>query len=230
MTHHVPTGQLARAAKALQGYEHAAFPGKPTLLGRDQLYASALMAALICDLEHYAGRYGISFSSVINTGRSVHADEAAEQSFYGIGDHVRLPHHGNRCGTIIGWITTDTANDRTFLVAVPGVPNVYDEPAARLAPAPPFPATSTKLGIVTRALQAESAYIDLALRIPGTPLPAQGVLRQDCQRLLAALSTWSGVPAPELLKGLNPKITNAAHPPNTALPRPPHGEDHTEPF
>lgn len=228
MTHDTATNQITRATKALQGYEEAAFPGKPSLLDRDQLYASALMAALICDLEHYAGRRGLSFSSVINTGRSVHADEAAEQSFYGIGDHVRLPHHGGRCGTIIGWVVTDNADDQTFLIAVPGVTHVYDEPAARLAPAPSFPATSTTLGTVTRALQAESAYINLAMRIPGTALPAQAALRQDCQRLLAALSTWSGVPTPELLKNLNPKIVNAARAERTAPPPP--QQDHTEPF
>ncbi|MEV5831910.1 hypothetical protein AB0L25_40795 [Spirillospora sp. NPDC052242] len=230
MTNDAATSQLSRATKALQGYEEAAFPGKPSLLHRDQLYASALMAALICDLEHYAGRRGLSFSSVINTGRSIHADEAAEQSFYGIGDHVRLPHHGDRCGTIIGWVTTDTTDGRTFLIAVPGVTHVYDEPAARLAPASSFPATSTTLGTVTRALQAESAYIDLARRIPGTALPVQATLRQDCQRLLTALSTWSGVPAPELLKALNPKIVNAARVGRTASVSPPGETERTEPF
>ncbi|QFG22854.1 hypothetical protein [Actinomadura sp. WMMB 499] len=207
MNHDPKTSQLVRATKALEGYEEAAFPGKSSLLRGDQLYASALIAALICDLEHYANQYGLSFSHAVNVGRSSHAEEAAEQATYYIGDHVRLLDHDGRCGTIIGWATIDDQVDRLFLIVVPGVSRVYDETAARLEPAPPFPTTRTTTGNITHALQAESAYISLAARIPRTALPHQPALRQDCQKLLAALSTWSGVPVSELLKGLHPKVT-----------------------
>ncbi|MFD0900065.1 hypothetical protein [Actinomadura sediminis] len=207
MNHDPKTSQLVRASKALEGYEEAAFPGKSSLLGRDKLYSSALLAALICDLEHYANQHDLSFAHAVNVGRSAHAEEAAEQATYFIGDHVRLLNHDGRCGTIIGWATIDDHEDRLFLIVVPGVSRVYDERAADLEPAPPFPATSTTTGEVTHALQAESAYIGFAARIPRTAPSLQPALRQDCQKLLSALSTWSGVSVPELLKGLHPKVT-----------------------
>lgn len=201
------TKRIDRATHALTAYELDAFPGKPSLLQQDPFYTEALLAALICDLEHYASHHGINFSGVVSTGRAINAGEVADDAPYKIGNEARLTRQHDRCGTIIGWQTTSPDTETSFLVAVPGIPYVHAEPAAHLAPAPAFPLTETILGTVHHADQAEQLYISITTRLPDAPESTRHRLEHDRQRLLAALSSWSGIPATRLHNELAPPPT-----------------------
>ncbi|MEU5993337.1 hypothetical protein ABZ806_30575 [Spirillospora sp. NPDC047418] len=205
--------RLDRATHALTAYENDAFPGKPSLLQRDTFYTQALLAALVCDLEHYAHHHGINFTSTLSTGRALNAAEVAEDAPYKVGDQVRLTRHDDRCGTVIGWQTTGPDPDTTFLVAVPGIPFIYAEPATHLAPAPAFPPTQTALGTVHHADQAEDLYTTITTRLANAPEPARHALEHDRRRLLAALSTWSGITQTRLHDALAPHPTPSRHQP-----------------
>ncbi len=186
----------SRGQKALKAYEQTAFPSEPSLLQHDGRYAQALLGALMCDLEHYARSQRIDFSAAVTTGHAINLEESAEA--YKIGDQVRLDRHEGRCGTIIGW---HTADQTCFLIDVPGLPT-YAEPAAHLSPAPPFPQVNTSLGMVTRADQAECAYLQLTTRPPLPLMPSE--LDGERRALLTSLSAWSGVPETRLLQELAP--------------------------
>ncbi|QKG20096.1 hypothetical protein [Actinomadura verrucosospora] len=114
--HDLNATQLARANHIIRTYEQRAFPSGRSLLNRDQLYTRALLSALIGDLEHYAVHHDLDFTEIVDSGCS-HA--AARQSGYKIGDEVRLPRQGDRCGTIVGWTNSRSATETTFLVEVP---------------------------------------------------------------------------------------------------------------
>ncbi len=90
---------IHRATHALTAYENDAFPGRPSLLHRDTFYTQALLAALVCDLEHYAHHHGIDFTAALSTGRAINAAEVTEETPYKIGDQVRLTRQHDRCGT-----------------------------------------------------------------------------------------------------------------------------------
>ncbi|MFA1551739.1 hypothetical protein [Actinomadura chokoriensis] len=207
------TKHIERAVHALIAYEHDAFPGKPSLLQRDPFYAEALLAALLCDLEHYASHHGINFSDVLSTGRAINASEVAEDTPYKIGDQARLTHQHNRCGTVIGWQTISPDTETSFLVAVPGVPYVYAEPATRLAPAPDFPPTHTIVGAVHHADQAEQLYITMTTRLTDASGPIRAALEHDRKKLLAALSSWSGITETRLHDALAPRPPASRHHP-----------------
>ena len=197
--------RIERATHTLTVYELDAFPGKPSLLQRDPFYTEALLAALVCDLEHYANYHGINFSGVVSTGRALNAEEVSEDAPYKPGDQVRLTRQDDRCGTVIGWQTTGPDDETTYLVAVPGIPYIYAEPATYLAPAPAFPPTETILGTVNSADQAEQLYINVTKQLPNAPASTRPKLEHDCQRLLAVLSSWSGVSASRLHNELVPR-------------------------
>ncbi|NEA28460.1 hypothetical protein [Actinomadura bangladeshensis] len=207
--------RLDRATHALTAYENHAFPGKPSLLHHDGFYTQALLAALVCDLEHYAHHHGLDFASALSTGLALNAAEVAEDAPYKVGDQVRLTRHDDRCGTVIGWQTTgpDADADTAFLVAVPGIPFIYAEPAAHLAPAPAFPPTTTALGTVHHADQAEHLYTTITTRLTDAPEPARHALEHDRRRLLTALSTWSGITQTRLHDALAPHPTTSRHQP-----------------
>ncbi|NKZ03317.1 hypothetical protein [Actinomadura latina] len=207
------TRRIDRATNALTAYERDAFPGKPSLLRRDAFYAEALLAALVCDLEHYAHHHGINFASAISTGRALNALEVAEDAPYKVGDQVRLIRQHDRCGTVIGWQTTSPDTEVSFLVAVPGIPFIYAEPAAHLASAPAFPPTQTLLGTVHHADQAEQLYISITTRLADALEPARHTLEHDRRRLLAALSSWSGIPQTRLHDELTPRRPSSRHQP-----------------
>ncbi|MEU8804875.1 hypothetical protein [Spirillospora sp. NPDC048819] len=196
--------RITRATRALETYEQSVFPGEPSLLRHDPLYAEALLTALLCDLEHYANHHGINFSSAISTGHSINTEETADQTAYEVGDQVRLTRQTGRCGTIIGWtnLTPDAQPD--YLVEVPGVPFVYAESAAHLAPAPPFPPTETSLGLVTHANQAEQTYTSITAQLLSTAEPTREMLEHDRHRLLDALNSWSGISTTQLRDALTP--------------------------
>lgn len=205
--------RIDRATHALTTYENDAFPGKPSLLHRDTFYTQALLAALVCDLEHYAHHHGINFTSALSTGRALNASEVAEDAPYKVGDQVRLTRQDDRCGTVIGWQTTGPDTETCFLVAVPGIPFIYAEPAAHLAPAPDFPPTQTILGTVQHADQAEQLYITITTRLPDAPESTQTALEHDRRRLLAALSSWSGITQTRLHHELAPHPIASTHRP-----------------
>jgi hypothetical protein len=206
--------RIDRATHALTAYEKAAFPGTPSLLHRDTLYVQALLAALVCDLEHYATHHGLDFTSALGTGRALHAAEVAEDAPYKVGDQVRLTRHDDRCGTVIGWQTTSSHAETDFLIAVPGLPFVCAEPAAHLAPAPAFPPTQTILGTVHHADQAEHLYTTITARLLDAPEPARLALEHDRRRLLAALSSWSGINQTRLHDELAPRPPAYRHQPS----------------
>ncbi|MEU8346660.1 hypothetical protein AB0C74_33615 [Spirillospora sp. NPDC048832] len=207
------TRRIDRATRALTAYENDAFPGKPSLLHRDAFYTQALLAALMCDLEHYAHHHGLDFASALSTGRALNAAEVAEDAPYKVGDQVRLTRQDGRCGTVIGWQTTGPDTEVSFLVAVPGIPFIYAEPAAHLAAAPDFPPTQTILGTVHHADQAEQLYITITTRLPDAPEPTQNALEHDRRRLLATLSSWSGITQTRLHHELAPRPTGSRHQP-----------------
>jgi hypothetical protein len=214
MTH--AARRLDRATHALTAYENHAFPGKPSLLHHDGLYTQALLAALVCDLEHYAHHHGLDFACALSTGRALNAAEVAEETPYKVGDQVRLTRQHDRCGTVIGWQTTGPDPDTTFLVAVPGIPFIYAEPATHLASAPAFPPTQTALGTVHHADQAEHLYTTITTRLPNAPEPTRHTLEHARQRLLAALSSWSGISETRLHDELAPRPARVRDQPGDA--------------
>ncbi|GAA0284455.1 hypothetical protein GCM10009527_095670 [Actinomadura nitritigenes] len=207
--------QLARATQIIRTYEQRAFPGGGSLLDRDPLYTRALLSALINDLEHYAANHDLDFSEVVTSGLATTARDTADQASYKVGDEVRMPRHGDRCGTIVGWTTSRSESETTYLIEIPGIPHVLAELAAHLAPAPPFPRTETVLGTVVRADQAERSYISLAARLTTAKASDRRALARDCDNLITALSSWTGVPADQLRDELGPKP-----PPNAPAGRP----------
>ncbi|GAA0544527.1 hypothetical protein [Actinomadura livida] len=201
---HATTRQVTRAAHALRAYEQVAFSGEASLLQHDRIHTEALLAALICDLEHYANHHGIAFSNAVSAGRAIHAEENADLPTYTLGDQVRLTRQSGRCGTIIGWKNLAPDDQTHFLIDVPGVSFVYAEAARHLAPAPPFPPTATNLGTVTHANQAAQTYTSIAARLPSTAEPTRRALQHDAHKLLDALSSWSGITITQLRDGLAP--------------------------
>ncbi|URM97363.1 hypothetical protein LUW76_25090 [Actinomadura madurae] len=210
--------RIDRATHALTAYEHDAFPGTPSLLQRDHFYTEALLTALICDLEHYANHHGIHFSGVVSTGRAINAEEVSQDAPFKVGDQACLTRQDDRCGTVIGWQTTGPDAETCYLIAVPGIPYIYAEPAAHLAPAPAFPPTETILGTVRHADQAEQLYINITTKLPDAPEPTRRALELDRQRLLAALSSWSRIPATRLHNELTPRPTSTRHRPPDPQP------------
>ncbi|MFG2015648.1 hypothetical protein [Actinomadura geliboluensis] len=205
--------RIHRATHALTAYENDAFPGRPSLLHRDTFYTQALLAALVCDLEHYAHHHGIDFTAALSTGRAINAAEVTEDTPYKIGDQVRLTRQHDRCGTVIGWQTTGPHTGPDFLVAVPGLPYTYAEPATHLAPAPAFPPTPTTLGTVHHADQAEQLYTTITTRLPHASERTRHALEQDRRRLLAALGSWSGITETRLRHELAPNPDARRQPP-----------------
>lgn len=213
------TTRIDRATRALTAYELDAFPGKPSLLKRDTFYTETLLAALICDLEHYTHHHGINFSAVLKAGRAINAQETTQNTQYKVGDQARLTRQDDRCGTVIGWQTTNPDTETCFLIAVPGIPYIYAESAAHLAPAPDFPPTQTILGTVHHADQAEQLYISITTHLPNAPDSTRPTLEHDRQRLLTALSSWSGIPETRLHNELTPRVpTPNRQPPNSKPP------------
>ncbi|MEU8305965.1 hypothetical protein AB0C84_20635 [Actinomadura sp. NPDC048955] len=204
--------RIDRATHALIAYELDAFPGKPSLLQRDPFYSEALLAALVCDLEHYANHHGINFSGIVSTGRALNAEEVSEDAPYKPGDHVCLTRQHDYCGTVIGWQTTGTDEETSYLVAVPGIPYIYAEVATHLAPAPAFPPTETILGTVHSADQAEQLYFNIVKQLPNAPASTRPKLEHDRQRLLDALSSWSGISVSRLHNELAPRPATARRP------------------
>ncbi|WUH97672.1 hypothetical protein OHR68_29695 [Spirillospora sp. NBC_00431] len=213
------TRRVDRATHALTAYELDAFPGKPSLLKRDAFYTEALLAALICDLEHYTHHHDIDFSAVLKAGHAINTQEVAQDTHYKVGDQARLPRQDDRCGTVIGWQTTAPDAEPYFLIAVPGIPYIYAESAAHLAPAPGFPPIQTTLGTVHHADQAEQLYISITTHLPNAPDSTRQTLEHDRQRLLAALSSWSGISETRLHNELAPRPpTPNRQPTNTKPP------------
>jgi len=185
--------QIERAARAMQAYAQAAFPDEPSLLERGPLHTRSVLTALVRDLEHYATQNGLTFTGSVSGVPPRDTAQDGDQAAFEVGDQVQLTHHLDRCGTIIGWETTDPDGETTYIVEVPGLPYLHAETPTRLVPAPPFPATPTSQGAVTRADQAEQTYIDLIARLKEAAEPARHALEQDCRNLLNTLSDWSGI-------------------------------------
>jgi hypothetical protein len=199
--HDLNAAHLARATQIIRTYEQRAFPGGGSLLDRDPLYTRALLN----DLEHYATNHDLDFTEVLTSARSTTPQETAGGPAYKVGDQVRLPRHGNRFGTVVGWTNSRSDTETAYLVELPGIPHVLAEPALHLAAAPLFPRTETLLGTVQHADQAERAYITLAARLTTVKASDRRAIERDCDALIAALSSWSGAPADQLRDELNPK-------------------------
>ncbi|MGI5325069.1 hypothetical protein [Actinomadura nitritigenes] len=198
MTNHdLNATQLTRATQILRTYEQRAFPSGGSLLDRDPLYTRALLGALIGDLEHYATNHGLDFTEVVSSGRATAPHK--------VGDEVRLPQQDGRCGTIVGWTNSRSETETIYLVEIPSMPHVFAEPAAHLIPAPPFPRTDTSLGAVLHADQVERTYVSLTARLATAKAADRPALERDRNKLITALSSWSGVPAHQLRDELDPK-------------------------
>ncbi|WP_433332978.1 hypothetical protein [Spirillospora sp. CA-294931] len=202
MANNNPAAQsVGHATSALVAYEQSAFPSHFSSLPDDPAYAQALLGALVCDLAHYASANGLDFAQAVDDGRQAHAAELADQTRFTFGDQVSLRLHPGRRGLVAD---VRGGDDAVYLVAVPGVPYLYEERAADLEPAPPLPPISTGL---PEPVQAESALVELAAHIHSKTPCIGDQARQDYESALTALSEWSGTPAYELLKALAPRIT-----------------------
>ncbi|MEU5885191.1 hypothetical protein [Spirillospora sp. NPDC047279] len=197
--------RIENASHALNAYETSAFSDQPSLLPGDPVYAKALLGALICDLEHYAVHHGINFTDAYAAGRGAHADEMAEHAQYRPGDEVELQNHDRRRGTVTG-VRTDPDREPSYFVEVPGKPYVVADLAANLRRAPAFPETETRLGRATTASQAERLFVKLAGRAHTAERQGDLSYRPDGEKLLTALSSWSGTPVSELLRELAPNL------------------------
>ncbi|WP_067479535.1 hypothetical protein [Actinomadura hibisca] len=193
--------RITDASRALSAYEESTFDS-PSALPSDPIYTQALMAAMLCDLEHYATAHGVDFVEAVSAGRETYADEIAAQKQYEIGDEVQFRLQPRLRGTVID--TSHAPNgDQTYLVKVSGLPYIREEPAVALDNAPPFPPTPTGPLTITRADQAEQVLVDQAARLRGPHTDAD---RRTYELLLDALADWSGTTTHELLTDLAPRI------------------------
>ncbi|MFG2006169.1 hypothetical protein ACGFNU_44170 [Spirillospora sp. NPDC048911] len=197
--------RVTNAARAIAIYELVTFPGQPSNLSGDSEDAKALLGSLLCDLEHYADALGIDFTEAAKAGRAAHADEIAETQRFHPGDEVKLRRPGGACGTITGF-QCEPGDEPTFIVEIPGRAYLLMEQSVHLEPAPPFPTVTTRLGEVMRADQADKMLLKLAIRSPRTG--ADAITRQECGKLLDALSSWSGTPRHQLLAVLGPGLAD----------------------
>ncbi|MFI6515608.1 hypothetical protein ACIBF1_08635 [Spirillospora sp. NPDC050679] len=198
--------RVVHATRALSAYAESAFLDDASVPPDDPIYIRSLLAAMLCDLEHYAAAHGVDFTEAVAAGREVHADEIAAQKRYAVGDEVRLRLQPRQRGTVID-TGRNAAGEQTYLVKVPGLPHVREEPAVALDSAPPFPPTPAGATVITRAEEAEEALIDQAVRLRG---PHTGDDRHLYETVLDALAGWSGTTAHELLADLAPRIAHRA--------------------
>ncbi|GAA1574434.1 hypothetical protein GCM10009678_66430 [Actinomadura kijaniata] len=199
------TQQISNAKQALTAYERASLLDPDnTPHPQDPDYLRDVLSALLCDLEHLATVHGVDFAQAVATGHRIHADEVAAARIYEVGDQVQIRLIPNRRGTVIE--IDEAHGESLYLVKVPGLPYLHQERAVSLEPAPPFPPVEGVDPPVTTAVQAEAALVEAAAHMrPGSPMYSK--YQGQTNRLLEALSDWSGTRPNELLQDLSSKIS-----------------------
>lgn len=195
---------VQNAEHALDAYQRHALnehlPSPP-----DRRHADALIGALVGDLKHYADACGLDFAEILANARAAYTAELSDQTRYAIGDEVRLITHPQRCGTITN-ITVQNG-EQLHHVHVAGVPYTHAELAADIEPANPFPLVPTSLGVITTARQAEATLVEFAIRARHeTGAGSDPTAKAACDRLITALTWWSGTTHHELAKEISPRI------------------------
>ncbi|MEV4251684.1 hypothetical protein AB0J52_00800 [Spirillospora sp. NPDC049652] len=207
--------RIANVTGALRAYEQGVFGDGPSAVPGERAYVQTLMSALICDLEHFAAAHGVDFTEAAVAGHETYADEIAAARRYAIGDAVQLRHSPHRRG-IISEIDDAHAEDPSYLVKVPGLPYVHHERAVALEPTRPFPPVKGMFRVAATVDQAEAELIDawahlhLGYAAPGWT--------QTYDRVLKALSAWSGSTSHELLTNAKPQINQRMRQLREAVP------------
>lgn len=195
--------RIASVTETLRTFERHLFGDGPSAVPGEQAYVQTLMSALMCDLEHFASANGVSFEEAAVAGHETYADEIAAARRYAIGDAVQLRHSPHRRGIISG-IDDAHAKDPSYLVRVPGLPYVHHERAVALEPVGSFPPVKGMFRVAVTVDQAEAELIDAWAHLHlGSAAPAW---TQTYDRVLRALTAWSGSTSYELLTNLRPQI------------------------
>ncbi|MEV5574511.1 hypothetical protein AB0L06_31135 [Spirillospora sp. NPDC052269] len=207
--------RIAAATEALRTYERRVFGDGPSAVPGERTYVQTLMSALLCDLEHFAPANGVSFMEAAVAGHETYADEIAAARRYAIGDAVQLRHSPHRRGIISG-IDDAHAEDPSYLVRVPGLPYVHHEHAVALEPVGSFPPVKGMFRAAVTVDQAEAELIDAWAHLHlGSAAPAW---TQTYDRVLKALTAWSGSTSHELLTNLKPQINERVRQLRAAVP------------
>ncbi|MFC4906935.1 hypothetical protein [Actinomadura gamaensis] len=211
--------RIAHVTEALRAYERGALDGQPTGLPSDPISMQALVAAFLCDLEHFASANDVDFTEAAVAGHDAYADEIAAARRYAIGDAVQLRHSPYRRGTISD-IDDAHTDDPSYLVKVPGLPFVHCERAVALEPAPPFPAVQGMYRVAATVKQAEAELIDAKAHLHlGSTSPGW---TQTYNRTVEALTAWSGCTSHELLTDLKTQINRRVQQLRTPVPSEQH--------
>jgi hypothetical protein len=186
--------------------------------------AKSNLGDLLCGLMHYAEQRGLRFDDIFARAQYEHEQQ---RTWYLPGDAVQLAPGARQAGppgARIGEILkARPGSPPAYLVDFIGVRSWYPEPD--LAPAGHFPAISTRYGTITTAYAAQHC-LNQTIRYlqydhsQGTR-PRTDYLA-DADTFLSALSDWSGLPRPTLLKSLGlPEIAGPGElPPAAPAPHP----------
>ena len=166
--------------------------------------AKSNLGDLLCGLMHYAEQRGLHFDDILTTAQYEYEQQ---RTWYLPGDAVQLAPGARQAGPAgarIGEILkARPGSPPAYLVDFIAVRIWYREPD--LAPAGHFPAISTGYGAIRTAYAAQHCLDQTVRRIQaarnGGGRPEAGDI-SDLQTFLTALSDWSGLNGPALLKFL----------------------------
>lgn len=172
------------------------------------------LSALLCGLMHYAEHRTLSFNTAFRSARRDYQHQR-QRTAYLPGDAVR---HTNR--TLSEIAADDILPIGEIIKARPGSPPSYQVDfitcrewltESSLAPASHFMTIPTGFGNLSSAHVARICLDRIASEIEdgylkGTTCPAEEAIR-DFQTILGALSNWSGVARPALLRSFSKVIT-----------------------
>ena len=170
----------------------------------------ARLADLLRDLQHYASRRGLDFDAALAAARR---DYEVQRTTYQPGDAIRLAGRTGDAAAAGGFPLVGE-----IIKARPGrLPEYQVEFITRrqwiaepeLEAAPRFPGIVTRFGQVSSAHAARWCFIQTARQaeeaLSGASAPEAGDIR-DLARLLDALSRWSGIARPALLRSCSEVI------------------------
>jgi hypothetical protein len=185
-------------------------------------HARELLGDLLIDLMHYADHRGLEFNDILAQANGYYLSEQNNPDVFAIGSTVQLDGPAADEAILLGAPTRGTV---TGLLVPHDGPTEYDVRflgetssrtiiAADLEPAPPFPSTSTRQGVINNPLSAEEILVETTVRIGRADLhgtqPRQDDL-SDHHALLNALVAWNGMDRREvtdlLLAKVEPRLT-----------------------
>ncbi|RAY14985.1 hypothetical protein DPM19_09550 [Actinomadura craniellae] len=210
------------AAIALDAYEQHILGDTQTTHRRNPVVADALVRGLINDLADYADQRRIDLTAVLTGALEARADDLTERQDselvrqVGAQVQIRPDAAGEplpvRRGIITGVEEYGNGN-AVCAVRFPGMDGDLQLAVSDLQPAEPFPHTTTRLGPVTTATDAEKTLITVAARIQCC---ARSGVRPDHDDLLdrnslaGNLGRWAGTTDERVLTTLTQQINQAA--------------------